>query len=248
MEQVALVTGGGSGMGEATAKRLAAAGMAVGVLDIDQGAANKVASSIVSGGGRASAVKADISSREEVARACAAIRESLGPITVLINNAGIERIAPFESLSDSDWDRIIDVNLKGAFIVTQTVLPDMKQAGRGRIVNISSLAAQAGKAGMVDYAAAKGGISSMTKSLAQELGPLGITVNAVAPGFILTPMTQRVLDEAKGKVSLEQTVAHYPIRRAGKPEEIAEACAYFVSDLAAYTTGQILAVNGGLYM
>lgn len=173
MNRVALVTGGGSGMGAAICRRFARDGMSVGVLDINDDAASSVAADINSSGGLAHAVRADISDRGQVDAAITEVRRTYGDITVLVNNAGFERFADFEDITDDDWDRLMDINLKGAYIVTQLVLPDMKKAQWGRIVNLSSFAAQASTPKMVDYTASKGGIAAMTKSLALALGPSG---------------------------------------------------------------------------
>ncbi len=243
--RTALVTGGGAGMGEATSLRLARDGLAVGVLDIDGAAADGVARRIVAAGGKAFAVKADISDRAQVETAVTAVRSNLGPVTVLVNNAGIDRFAAFAEIDDEEWDQVINVNLKGAYIVTQTVLPDMLAAGWGRIVNFSSFGAQTGAQHMVHYTAAKGGIIAMTRSLAIELGPKGITVNSIAPGFILTPMARRAIEGNKFPVPHEQITASFPIPRIGKPEEVAAAVAFFASEEAGYITAQTLGVNGG---
>ena len=244
-KRTALVTGGGAGMGEATALRLARDGCAVGVLDIDGEAAAGVARAITEAGGQALAVTADISVRAQVEAAVAKIRAALGPVTVLVNNAGIDRFAPFDEIDEDGWDQVINVNLKGAYIVTQIVLPDMVAAGWGRIINFSSFGAQIGAANMVHYTAAKGGITAMTRSLAIELGPKGITVNAIAPGFILTPMARRAIEGNKFPVPHEQIVASFPIPRIGQPEEAAAAVAFFASEEAGYITAQMLGVNGG---
>jgi len=244
-KRTALVTGGGAGMGEATALRLARDGCAVGVLDIDGEAAAGVARAITEAGGQALAVTADISVRAQVEAAVAKIRAALGPVTVLVNNAGIDRFAPFDEIDEDGWDQVINVNLKGAYIVTQIVLPDMVAAGWGRIINFSSFGAQIGAANMVHYTAAKGGITAMTRSLAIELGPKGITVNAIAPGFILTPMARRAIEGNKFPVPHEQIVASFPIPRIGQPEEVAAAVAFFASEEAGYITAQMLGVNGG---
>ncbi|CAN7317393.1 SDR family NAD(P)-dependent oxidoreductase [Phenylobacterium sp. LjRoot225] len=246
--RVALVTGGGSGMGEATSHRLAREGMAVGVLDIDSAAAERVAAAIRESGGRAIAVTADISVRREVKAAIDAVRDAFGPIAILINNAAIESFTAIEEIDEDSWDRLMSVNLKGAYIVIQTVLADMTAAGWGRIVNVSAIGAQSGATHMAHYTAAKGGLIAMTKSLAIELGARGITVNSVSPGFILTPMSQRAIDANLFPVPAEQIYGAYPIPRLGRPEEIAAACAYLVSDDAGYVTGQVLAVNGGAYV
>lgn len=246
--RTALVTGGGAGMGEAICRRLARDGSAVGVLDIDGEAASAVAADINNEGGRALAVPADIADRAQVEAAVAEVRQALGPITILVNNAGVESFEAFEDIADEAWDRLMQINLKGAYIVTQAALPDMKAAQWGRIVNLSSMGAQAGTPRMVSYTAAKGGIIAMTRSLALEFGPLGITVNSIAPGLIWTPMAERAFEQGYFPVPLEKMVAGYPIPRAGRAEEIAAACAYFVSEEAGYTNGQLLGVNGGTCM
>lgn len=243
--RVALVTGGGVGMGAATAQRLARDGMAVAVLDINGDSAADVARIISDAGGKALAVTADVSSRAQVETAVETIRAALGPITVLVNNAGIENFAPFLEIEDETWDRLMQVNLKGAYIVTQVVLPDMLSGGWGRIINISSFGAQVGAPTMVHYAASKGGIIAMTRSLALELGSRGITVNSIAPGFIDTPMARRAIDGGKFPLPLEQMLKSYPIPRLGRPEEVAAACAFFASEEAGYITAQLLGVNGG---
>jgi NAD(P)-dependent dehydrogenase (short-subunit alcohol dehydrogenase family) len=243
--RTAIVTGGGAGMGAAVCLRLARDGRDVGVIDIDGAAARATAAAIVAAGGRAVAVTADIADRAQIEAAVAEIREALGAVTVLVNNAGIDRFAPFAEIGDDDWDQMINVNLKGAYIVTQTVLPDMMAAGWGRIVNFSSFGAQMGAANMVHYTAAKGGIIAMTRSLAIELGRHGITVNSVAPGFIDTPMARRAIAGNKFPVAAEQIIASFPIPRIGQPEEVAAAVAFFASDEAGYITAQLLGVNGG---
>jgi NAD(P)-dependent dehydrogenase (short-subunit alcohol dehydrogenase family) len=243
--RTAIVTGGGAGMGAAVSLRLARDGMAVGVLDIDGAAAAATAQAITAAGGRAIAVTADIGERAQVETAVSDIRSALGPVAVLVNNAGIDRFAPFAEIDDEAWDQMMKINLKGAYVVAQTVLPDMRAAAWGRIVNFSSFGAQMGAANMVHYTAAKGGIIAMTRSLAIELGRHGITVNAVAPGFIDTPMSRRAIDGNKFPVPHEQILASFPIPRIGRPEEVAAAVAFLVSDEAGYITAQLLGVNGG---
>lgn len=243
--RVALVTGGGAGMGEATCIRLSQAGMSIGVLDINGELAEQVAAGIRNAGGRAVAVTADVTDRQRVEQVVDEIRLSLGPIGVLVNNAGIEDFTPFEAIESANWDRIIEVNLKGTYNVTQVVLPDMIAQQWGRIINFASFAAQSGGAGMVHYSAAKGGIISMTRSLAIELGSKGITVNAVAPGLVDTPMSRRAINGGKFPIDVEAMVKAYPIPRMGRPEEAAAAIAFFASEEASYITAQLLGINGG---
>jgi NAD(P)-dependent dehydrogenase (short-subunit alcohol dehydrogenase family) len=219
--------------------------MAVGVLDIDGEGAKTVAAAINQAGGRAIALYADIADRHEVDLAVRDLRRAFGAIGVLINNAAIENFCAFGEIRDEIWDRLINTNLKGAFIVTQAVLPDMVASRWGRIVNVSALGAQTGAPNMVHYTASKGGIIAMTRSLAIELGPKGITVNSVSPGFIDTPMARRAIDGGLFPVPYEQIIATYPIPRLGQPEDIAAACAFFVSEEASYITAQVLGVNGG---
>lgn len=246
-ERVALVTGGGAGIGEAACIRLARDGCAVGVLGLREENTSAVARAIVEAGGRAVAVQADVAGKAQVEAAIAKVRDALGPITILVNNAGIEEFTPFQDISEHAWDRLMDVNLKGVYYATQAVLPDMVAAGWGRIVNLTALGAQSGAANMVHYTATKGGLAAMTKSLAVELGSKGVTVNAVSPGFILTPMSQRAIDGDLFPVPYEEIVATYPIPRVGRPEEAAAAIAFFASEDAGYITGQTLGVNGGCF-
>jgi NAD(P)-dependent dehydrogenase (short-subunit alcohol dehydrogenase family) len=245
--RVALVTGGGAGIGEATSLRLARDGCAVAVLGIDPANTAAVAGAIAEAGGRAVAVTADVSDRAQVEAALGQVREALGPISILVNNAGIEDFTPFMEVEEAMWDRLMAVNLKGVYHVTQAVLPDMLAGGWGRIVNVSALGAQSGAANMVHYTATKGGVIAMTRSLAVELGPKGITVNNVSPGFVLTPMSRRAIDGGLFPVPYEQILASYPIPRIGRPEEVAAAIAFFASEDAGYVTGQTLGVNGGCF-
>jgi len=245
--KVALVTGAAAGIGAAISRRLARDGIAIGVLDILIDDARKVASDIAAAGGHAIALEASITDRAQVKAAAAKLRETFGPVTILVNNAGITGVAPFEDLTDAQWDTMMEVNLKGTFIVTQVVLPDMKGAGWGRIVNISSSSAQSGAAGMAHYSASKGAIIALTKTLAVELGPLGITCNNIPPRFVMnTVMSEKFF--AAGHQSRETWINAGPIRRQGEPEDIAGACAWLVSDEAGYVTGQTIGVNGGRYI
>jgi 2-hydroxycyclohexanecarboxyl-CoA dehydrogenase len=247
MLKVALVTGAAAGIGAAISRRLARDGIAIGVLDILIADATKVANEIVAAGGKAIALQASITDREQVKAAVAKLRATFGPVTILVNNAGITGFVAFEELTDAQWDKMMEVNLKGTFIVTQVVLPDMKDAGWGRIVNISSSSAQSGAARMAHYSASKGAIIALTKTLAVELGPLGITCNNIPPRFVMnTVMSEKFF--AEGHHLREASINSGPIRRQGEPEDIAGACAWLVSDETGYVTGQTIGVNGGRYI
>ena len=243
--RTALITGGGSGMGKAISQRLAREGRAVAVLDINREGAEAVARTINDAGGRAIAVCADIADRRQVEPAVHEIRGVFGEIGILINNAAVENFCAFPEIRDEHWDKLIGTNLKGTFIVTQAVLPDMLAMRWGRIVNVSALGAQTGAPNMAHYTASKGGIIALTRSLAIELGPKGITVNSVSPGFIDTPMSRRAIDGGFFPVPYEQIIATYPIPRLGQPDDVACACAFFASEEAGYITAQVLGVNGG---
>lgn len=247
--KVALVTGAAAGIGAAIARRLAHDGIAIGVLDILIDDATRVAREIVAAGGRAIPLQASIADREQVKAAVATLRATLGPVTILVNNAGITGFVPFKELTDEQWDRMMQINLKGTFIVTQVVLPDMEAAGWGRIVNISSSSAQSGSARMAHYSASKGAIIALTKTLAQELGPLGITCNNIPPRFVMnTTMSDYSFSLPEMRDRLEPMILAGPIRRPGAPEDIAGACAWLVSEEAGYVTGQTIGVNGGRYI
>lgn len=248
MTRTAIVTGGASGMGKATALRLAREGRAVAIFDIDGDGAQTVAAEIATAGGKAFAVKADISDKTQIATALAETHAALGPVTILVNNAAVENFCPVLDIDEDNWDRIMDVNLKGVFLLTQAVLPDMLAAGWGRVINISAYGAQIGALDMAHYTASKGGVIAMTRSLAVELGPKGVTVNSVSPGFIDTPMARRAIAGSKFAIPAAQLVAGYPIPRLGLPEEIAAACCFLASEDAGYITGQVLGVNGGAAM
>jgi NAD(P)-dependent dehydrogenase (short-subunit alcohol dehydrogenase family) len=242
----AIVTGGASGIGLAISERLAADGAKVAIFDVDRAQADAAAASIADDGGTAVACAVDVSDRAAVDAAVARVRSELGPVLVLVNGAGKDGFDRFMDITVEQWERIIAVNLTGTFHVTQSVLPDMIAAKWGRIVNISSSSAQTGAALMAHYSASKGGMIALTKTLALELGPLGITVNTIPPGAIDTPMSRRAAAEGRfGGGTLEDVGRHLPVKRIGLPEDIAGACAYLVSDEAGYVTGQIIGVNGG---
>jgi 2-hydroxycyclohexanecarboxyl-CoA dehydrogenase len=244
LAKVALVTGAAAGIGRAVARRLAHEGMAVGVLDVDLDGANRVAAEIKEQGGAAIPLAASIANRAQVNAAVAKLRETFGPVTVLVNNAGITGYSPFEELTDEAWDRVMEINLKGTFIVTQVVLPDMKAAHWGRIVNISSSSAQTGAETMTHYSASKGGVIAFTRSLARELGPLGITVNNIPPALIMNTVMSEATKH-RFPIPKEQLIQTMPVRRNGEPEDIAGACAWLVAEETSYVTGQTIGVNGG---
>jgi 2-hydroxycyclohexanecarboxyl-CoA dehydrogenase len=242
--KVALVTGAAAGIGRAIALRLAHDGIAVGVLDIDLAGCERVVAEIQGRGGKALALGASISNRPQVSEAVAKLRAAFGAITILVNNAGITGYSSFEELTDEAWDRMMEINLKGTFIVTQCALPDMKAARWGRIVNISSSSAQTGAETMVHYSTSKGGMIAFTRSLARELGPQGITVNNIPPGAVMnTKMSEATKD--RFPIPVETLVKTIPVRRTGIPEDIANACAWLVAEETGYVTGQTIGVNGG---
>ena len=230
--KTAVVTGGASGIGRAVAERLRSDGFRVAVIDLS--ATDDEFSYI-----------ADVTDRAQVDTAVAAIREALGPILVLVNAAGVEGFKKFMDMSFSDWTKVINVNLNGVFHTIQAVLPDMVEAGWGRIVNISSSSTHSGQPFMAHYVAAKSAVNGLTKSLALEYGPSGITVNAIPPGFVDTPMLRKAEDAGLLGGSVADIIERTPVRRVGRPEDIAAACAFFISEEAGYVTGQILGVNGG---
>ena len=230
--KTAVVTGGGSGIGLAIAERLLADGHQVATLDLNPG-------------GKGLALEADVTDRAQVDRALAVVAERLGPAAILVNAAGLDGFKRFADLSFEAWQRVIDVNLNGVFHCIQAVLPDMLEAGWGRIVNISSSSTHSGQPFMAHYVAAKSAVNGLTKALALELGPAGITVNAVPPGFIDTPMLRRSAERGLLGGRIEDHIQRTPVRRVGRPEDIAAMCAFLVSEEAGYITGQIIGVNGG---
>jgi 2-hydroxycyclohexanecarboxyl-CoA dehydrogenase len=239
----AVVTGAASGIGLATARRLARNGIAIAIWDINEAGAKAAAASLVEAGHRAMACRVDVSKRADVDAAVAAVHAQFGPVRILVNNAGTTDFRPFMEVTEDLWDRIMNVNLKSMLTCTQAILPDMLAAKWGRIINVSSSSAQTGAARMVPYAASKGGVIAFTKALAQELAPTGVTVNNVPPGFIDTPM----LRAGDLPAPVEVIAAHSPMKRAGQPEDIAAAVAFLASDEAGYITGHTLSVNGGRY-
>lgn len=240
--RVALVTGGSRGIGRAIALRLAEEGCDVAVNYLaSSAAADEVAGIINRMGRRALAVKADVALPDEVESMVILAEEELGPIDILVNNAGIHKHHRSWEMSVEDWQRIIDVNLTGAYLTTRLLGPEMAQRGWGRVINISSVVAMSGTDHEAHYAASKAGMHGLTKSTALELSPRGVTVNAVAPGWIRTDMTGDATDEEMAEAKRE-----IPLGRIGEPEEIASVVAYLASPDASYVTGQVLHVNGGM--
>lgn len=247
MSRVAVVTGGGSGMGRAICRHLAEDGRHVAVLDLNGDAAEEVAKQLDADGFTAVGGHVDVSDRAAVEKALDRVRQSLGPISIMVTSAGIERFEDFLNVSAEDWARMMDVNLTGTFHCLQAALPDMLAAGWGRIVTISSSSAQSGTSRMSSYVASKGGVIALTKALAVEFAPKGVTVNTVPPGFIDTPMMRRAVDSAV-VADMDALITRTPVRRAGTPDDIGAACAFLCSEQAGYITGQILGVNGGWYL
>jgi 2-hydroxycyclohexanecarboxyl-CoA dehydrogenase len=242
--RTALVTGAAAGIGAACAKRLAKDGLAVGVLDLDTERCAGTVQAIHDAGGDAIALGADISNREQVKAAVAELRAAFGPITVLVNNAGVTDFTKFEDITEAGWEFVYRINVLGMIVVTQEVLPDMKTAHWGRIVNISSSSAQTGAINMVTYSSSKGAVVTLTRSLAQELGPLGITVNNIPPGSVMgTIMSEASRD--KFQIPAEVLLSTLPVRRMGEANDIANACSFLCAEASGYVTGQTIGVNGG---
>jgi NAD(P)-dependent dehydrogenase (short-subunit alcohol dehydrogenase family) len=237
--RTAIVTGAASGIGLAIAQRLATAGHRVAVFDLNGEGARRAAAEMTGAAG----YEVDVTNRPGVEAAVADVAADLGPPTVLVNNAGLAGNARFLDITVDEWNARLAVNLTGTFHCCQVVIPHMLEAGWGRIVNISSSSTHRGVARMAHYVAAKSGVNGLSKSLALEFAPKGITVNVIPPGFIDTPMLRQAV--AEGYVNIETSTASTPVRRPGRPDDIAAACAFLVSEEASYITGQVLGVNGG---
>lgn len=237
--RVALVTGAGRGIGRAVAERLGGEHRVV-VNDLREEAAREVVAAIEAGGGSAVAAPGDVSEPEDVRGMVAVAREAFGPVEVLVNNAGFLQQKPFVELTVEDWDRMISVHLRGTFLCTSAVLPEMLDAGRGVVVNVASQLGQIGGVQLSHYSAAKAGIIGLTKTLAREVSAQGVRVNAVAPGPINTELVLGLSDEWR-----ETKAAELPLGRFGEPEEVAETVAFLVSDAATLYVGQTLGPNSG---
>jgi 3-oxoacyl-[acyl-carrier protein] reductase len=244
--RVALVTGAAQGIGAAVAKRLATGGASVGVLDLQQDAAQAVADEITEAGGKAIGLGADVSKRDQVEAAVAAVAEEFGGLHILVNNAGVIRDNLLFKMTDDDWTLVMEVHLRGAFLCSQAAQQHMVQAKYGRIISMSSTSAT-GNRGQANYSTAKMGLQGFTKTLAIELGPRGITANAIAPGFIETAMTKATAERIGTTIEAmrEGVASTVPVRRGGVPDDIANAVAFFAAEESGYITGQVLYVDGG---
>ncbi len=248
-DRVVIVTGGGGGIGGATCRRFAEEGARVAVFDRDGAAAERVAVTIGDAGGQAVAHTVDITEHDAVAAAVARAETQLGPVDVLVNNAGWDIFKPFLDTDPALWQKIIAVNLTGALNMHHAVLPGMVERGRGRVVNIASDAARVGSSGEAVYAACKGGLVALSKTLAREHARHGITVNAVCPRPTETPLLENFLAEAENPDKLAQAFRRaVPLGRLGRPEDLPGAIAFLASEDAAFITGQVLSVSGGLTM
>jgi 3-oxoacyl-[acyl-carrier protein] reductase len=241
--EVALVTGASRGIGKATALALGAKGATVIGTATSEGGAEAISAYLKENGVKGTGVKLDVTHQSEIDHVMDQITEEFAAPGILVNNAGITRDNLLMRMKDADWDAIMETNLKSVYRMSKACLRPMTKARKGRIISIASVVGLSGNAGQTNYAAAKAGILGFTKSLARELGPRGITVNAVAPGFIDTDMTRELADEQK-----QALLSQIPLGRLGEPEEIAAAVAFLASPEAAYITGETISVNGGMYM
>ncbi len=241
--RIALVTGASQGIGRACALALARAGATVALAARSQDKLAAVAAEIAAAGGQAEAFALDVAGEESLKAGAKAVLEHYGKVEILVNNAGITRDGLMMAMKRTDWDDVLGTNLTGAFLLTQALLRPMLKNRWGRIINISSVVGRTGQAGQVNYASSKAGLIGLTRSLAREVASRGITVNAVAPGYIETPMTAVLEDKQR-----EAMMAAIPLGRPGTAEEIAQSVAFLASDAAAYITGHVLDVNGGMFM
>jgi 3-oxoacyl-[acyl-carrier protein] reductase len=242
--KIALVTGGGRGIGQALCLALAEAGAQVAVADIDVPSAENVAAEISQQARRALAVEVDVTSKTSVAAMMDRVVQEMGGLDILVNNAGIYRIAPLTTMPEEEWDRTIDINLKGTFLCSQAALGAMRQRGGGRIINMASVSGLVGAVGFAHYAASKAGVIGFTKALAREAAPMGITANAIAPGIIATEIAEKTFPSA----SLEVYKTQVPLRRLGTPEDLTALVIFLASAGSAYITGQVYTIDGGYTM
>ncbi|MBI2354829.1 MAG: 3-oxoacyl-[acyl-carrier-protein] reductase [Deltaproteobacteria bacterium] len=242
-EKIAVITGASRGIGRSIALALAAKGATIVAVDMDQSSTEAVVAELQAAGGKALAVVGNVTVAADVERMIDAATEAFGRVDILVNNAGITRDGLLMRMKDEDWDAVLNVNLKGAFLCTRAAFKVMSKQRYGRIINIASVVGQMGNAGQANYCASKAGLIGLTKSNAREMAKRNITVNAVAPGFIATAMTDALSD----KVRTELT-AQIPLERLGSAEDIANAVVFLASEASGYITGHVLSVNGGMYM
>ncbi len=238
--KVALVTGAGRGIGRAIAESFQGVGAAIAIFDIAEELAVGAATEM---GGDTRGFVADVTSSEQVSHAVAAVEDQLGPVDILVNNAGVTKDGLLARMDEAAWDFVLDINLKGTFLVTKATMRGMAKRRWGRIINIASVVGIMGNAGQANYSASKAGVIGFTKSMARELASRSVNVNAIAPGFIDTAMTQRLTEEQR-----EALAVNIPLKRLGQPEDIARAALFLASDLADYITGQVIVVDGGMVM
>jgi 3-oxoacyl-[acyl-carrier protein] reductase len=245
-QRIAIVTGAARGIGAAVARRLAADGLAVGVIDLKEGDCGATVDAITAAGGRAFAVGADVSDSAQVAAAVAAVAAELGPPVVLVNNAGVLRDNLLFKMTDDDWDTVLGVHLRGSFLMSRAAQKHMVEQKFGRIINLSSSSAL-GNRGQANYSAAKAGLQGFTKTLAIELGQFGVTANAIAPGFIVTDMTAATAERVGMEFEAFQQAAatRIPVRRVGHPDDIAHVASFLASEGAGFVSGQVIYVAGG---
>jgi 2-hydroxycyclohexanecarboxyl-CoA dehydrogenase len=247
MDRVAVVTGAASGMGLAIARTLAERGERIALLDLQGDAVMRAAESLRESGARAIGAEVDVTDRAAIDAALGKVRGELGPIGIMVTSAGLDSFEPFTEITPASWERLLAVNLTGTFHCLQAAVPDMLAARWGRMVTIASSSAQSGAWRMAHYVASKAGVIGLTRALALDLGPHGITVNSISPGMIDTPMLRGAV--AGGDIhKLEKLAARVPVGRVGTPEEIAATCAFLASDGAAFITGQVIGVNGGMVL
>ncbi len=241
--KVAVITGASRGIGKSIALALAAQGATIVAMDMDQAATDAVVAELQASGTKALAVVGNVTVAADVERMIDAAVEAFGRVDILVNNAGITRDGLIMRMKDEDWDAVLSVNLKGAFVCTRTAFKVMSKQRYGRIINIASVVGQMGNAGQANYCASKAGLIGLTKSNAREMAKRNVTVNAVAPGFIATAMTDALPEKVR-----EELAAQIPLERLGSAEDIAHAVVFLASEASAYITGHVLSVNGGMYM
>jgi 3-oxoacyl-[acyl-carrier protein] reductase len=242
-EKIAVITGASRGIGRSIALALAAQGATIVAVDMDQASTEAVVAELQAAGGKALAVVGNVTVSADVERMIDAATEAFGRVDILVNNAGITRDGLLMRMKDEDWDAVMNVNLKGAFLCTRAAFKVMSKQRYGRIINIASVVGQMGNAGQANYCASKAGLIGLTKSNAREMAKRSITVNAVAPGFIATAMTDALSDKVRAELT-----AQIPLERLGSADDIANAVVFLASETAGYITGHVLSVNGGMYM